>query len=427
MAMRRAMFLADPRTEHHGRTLLVTYNRALLAFLRQVITGDDDLLEVRSYHTFALGYIKSRGVPIDRAIAQYEKRQELIRLGLSFARAGNSNSVLSRDPEFFSSEFEWMGRHGIDSESDYLRTDRIGRIKPLARSQRSAVFAARQAYVKARAEAGLSYDWEDVATAALEQFDADDGPRRYRHIVIDEGQDFSLQMLRSLVAAADPEGSITLFGDAAQQIYGRGVSWRSAGIEVSKVWEFSHNYRNSAPIVRLAQAIAAMPFYQDVEDLIEPDTNVDEGPPPTIRVFENTTDELKWVIEQACALGHTGTVGVLFRRRTDAKRFVSECRGAHMLDRNTPLWNAKPGVWGATVHSSKGFEFQSVIIPHLDADSWPDPRAIEAEGEEEATVGYGRLLYVAVTRARQNLLMTATGPLTDLLPAEDGLWTLIRG
>jgi len=214
-----------------------------LAFLRQIIAGDDDLLEVRNYHHFALGYLKSRGLPTDHAVAQHGERRELTRSALRAAREESSDAVLERGTDFFSSEFAWMGRHGIASEDDYLAADRVGRIQPLTRSQRSAVYAARRAYERAREEAGLSYDWDDLATAVIDQFEVDDEPRRYRHIVIDEGQDFSLQMLRSLVYAVDPEGSFTLFGDAAQQIYGRGISWRSAGIEVSKVWEFAHNYR----------------------------------------------------------------------------------------------------------------------------------------------------------------------------------------
>lgn len=86
MAMLRAMFLADPRAEHHGRTLLVTYNRALLAFLRQVITGDDDLLEVRNYHHFVLGYLKSCRLPTDHAVAQRDGRLALISAGVRAAR-----------------------------------------------------------------------------------------------------------------------------------------------------------------------------------------------------------------------------------------------------------------------------------------------------------------------------------------------------
>jgi superfamily I DNA/RNA helicase len=52
--------------------------------------------------------------------------------------------------------------------------------------------------------------------------------------------------------------------------------------------------------------------------------------------------------------------------------------------------------------------------------------AVDADGLAEATAVGGRLLYVGVTRARQNLIMTATGELTDLLPTEEGLWTELR-
>src|ERR1700722_15232433 len=53
MAMLRALALADPRTEHGGRTLLVTFNKALLAFLRHVIPNGMIEMDVRNYHTFA--------------------------------------------------------------------------------------------------------------------------------------------------------------------------------------------------------------------------------------------------------------------------------------------------------------------------------------------------------------------------------------
>jgi superfamily I DNA/RNA helicase len=74
------------------------------------------------------------------------------------------------------------------------------------------------------------------------------------------------------------------------------------------------------------------------------------------------------------------------------------------------------------VHSAKGYEFQSVIVSGLSQDRWPEPEAIRAQGEEEARVADGRLLYVAITRARQNLLMTTAGALTDLIPANNDLW-----
>ena len=94
----------------------------------------------------------------------------------------------------------------------------------------------------------------------------------YRHIVIDEGQDFSPMMLRSLAAAVPSDGSLTFFGDTAQQIYGNKVSWRDAGLHVQKPWHFEENYRNTPEIARLAMAIAAMPYFHGTADLVVPRT-----------------------------------------------------------------------------------------------------------------------------------------------------------
>ena len=85
-------------------------------------------------------------------------------------------------------------------------------------------------YARVRADAGFLYDWDDIAGAVVAELQGDDRQGLYRHIVIDEGQDFSPAMLRSLAAAIPPEGSLTFFGDMAQQIYGRHVSWKQAGL-----------------------------------------------------------------------------------------------------------------------------------------------------------------------------------------------------
>jgi superfamily I DNA/RNA helicase len=63
-----------------------------------------------------------------------------------------------------------------------------------------------------------------------------------------------------------------------------------------------------------------------------------------------------------------------------------------------------------------------VIVAGLSAARWPEPYAVQGDGEDDARADDGRLLYVAVTRARQVLLMTFTGTLTALMPENDDLW-----
>jgi superfamily I DNA/RNA helicase len=427
MAMLRAVSLADPRATHSGRTLLVTFNKSLLAFLRHVIGDDLVDLDVRNYHKFARGYLNARGKMRSNAILRPRHRMTLISEALGEVRSARDEEVLQRGDDFFSTELGWMAKNGTLEEAAYLRVDRVGRGEALGRRAREAVFAVREAYVRLRTSAHCDYDWDDLASAAATELGADQTERLYRHIVIDEGQDFSPEMLRSLSLAIREGGSLTFFGDVAQQIYGRGLSWRSAGLTVRHVIEFTRNYRNSPQIAQLGLAIAAMPYFSDVADMVPPDGFADAGPPPTLVRFESDSEQLNFLREQAVALGRIGPAAVLFRRDADARRFTDACPGAISLDSQTPTWEPTPQVWVGTVHSAKGFEFQSVIVPNLSDDHWPEPEAVHAVGEEAALADDGRLLYVAVTRARQNLIMCSTGALTPLLPTNDELWLERQG
>jgi superfamily I DNA/RNA helicase len=425
MAMLRALLLADPRTEHAGRTLLVTFNKSLLAFVKHVIPHDTAGLDVRNYHRFARGYLMARGqMEAQQAIVSSNVRRELVAHALINVRTVRGERVLSRDEEFFASELVWMARNGTLDEQSYLETERIGRGSQgqLGPHARAAVFAVYEEYVRLRAAGGYQYDWDDLAGAVCAEFAEDQSERFYKHVVIDEGQDFSPQMLRSLAAAIPAGGSLTFFGDVAQQIYGRGLSWRGAGLKIRKEIHFTKNYRNSPEIAQLGLAIADMPYFRDVPDMVLPDGFADAGPPPTLVRFETNQDEFLFARAQAVALGAVAPVAVLFRRNVDAERFAESCPNARTLTAYMSTWSPAPAIWVGTVHSAKGFEFQSVILPGLSQERWPEPEAIAAEGKEAATADDGRLLYVAITRARQNLIMSSSGPLTNLLPRRDGLW-----
>jgi DNA helicase-2/ATP-dependent DNA helicase PcrA len=54
-----------------------------------------------------------------------------------------------------------------------------------------------------------------------------------------------------------------------------------------------------------------------------------------------------------------------------------------------------------TVHASKGLEFDTVIIPGCNEGSFPHGKILSEESVEEER----RIFYVAMTRARENLLL----------------------
>src|SRR5579863_9730589 len=57
LALLRAAFLANPKTPNNGRTLLVTFNLALVTYLEHLShdSADFENVDVRNYHRFARG------------------------------------------------------------------------------------------------------------------------------------------------------------------------------------------------------------------------------------------------------------------------------------------------------------------------------------------------------------------------------------
>jgi superfamily I DNA/RNA helicase len=264
LAILRAAYLGNPKTDNNGRTLLVTFNRALVSYLKHFKDPEFRNVTVENYHLFARGYLNHRGRMRYNTICQGRLRDSLIAQAVSkIVKVKGNHAVLGRGNEFLSKEIEWIQQHGIDSRHKYLGVDRVGRGGiSLDKTSRAIIFEVFEEYLSQRKAADKDFDWDDMATGVCQEFDNDRAPRYYKHVVIDEGQDFSPQMIRSLSKAIPPDGSLTFFGDMAQQIYGRRMSWKSAGLTVSKVWEFKENYRNTRQIASLGLVISRMPYFE---------------------------------------------------------------------------------------------------------------------------------------------------------------------
>ncbi|MCI0383654.1 UvrD-helicase domain-containing protein [Streptomyces sp. CNQ085] len=429
MAVHRAHYLATA-PGIGGRTLLVTFNKALVTYLKGMVDAPPNL-QIENYHRFALGYITHRTRSPVR-ICKFKKF--LVEQALEEARARHpSRAVTQRPLKFFLDELHWMVGHGVTDQETYVenRTRRVGRGTPLQGADREVVFDVYQRYIQLRAEAGFEHDWDDVASTTLAMLQDDPTERHYRHVVVDEGQDFTPQMIRSLTAAIPDDGSLTFFGDYAQQIYGSRMSWRSLGLRVPGVVEFAHNYRNSRQIAQLAQAISDMPHFRDDVDLVQPARPAADGPKPTILQAASMEQQLAEAARTALALGTDRQVAILMRTREheDVLRSLltrSRATPIHRLHRDLTRWTHEPGVFYGTYSAAKGLEFDSVILPLCDGGELPSPSEIEAHGIDEARAREARQLYVAITRAREDLVLMHSSKLTDLLPSEmSGLYVRV--
>jgi len=75
---------------------------------------------------------------------------------------------------------------------------------------------------------------------------------------------------------------------------------------------------------------------------------------------------------------------------------------AFSLERSTEKDHADNELTVATIHASKGLEYDCVVLCGAGSGQMPHPKSIDPEAFEEER----RLMYVAVTRARNRLLIT---------------------
>lgn len=425
MAILRALFLSDPNTDHCGNTLLVTFNVTLVTYLKSLLVGIPNDIIVENYHKVARGYLNSRGKMRYGAIASNDLRETILNQVICDKRAEHGNlPLLNRSADFFVEEVKWISQHGLRTLQDYVAAERQGRGHfRMTRAQRPLMFEVYEEYVSRRRDHGKDYDWDDLSCSVSDELDNDDSPRLYKHIVIDEGQDLSPEMIRSLVKMVPNDGTITFFGDVAQQIYGNRMSWRSAGLEIAKVWEFEENYRNSKQIARLALEVSRMPFFEGVPDIVEPKTPAADGPLPTLVRCSDFNRAAKLATDQGARLAQTQSVAILYRTRSDERVLEPLLpAGSTRLRRDMNEWIDGPGIRYGTFHSSKGLEFDTVIMPFCTLEDLPNSESVSLFGEEEAMAIDGRLFYVGVTRAKRVLLAIYYDELTPLMPENKGLY-----
>ncbi len=258
--------------------------------------------------------------------------------------------------------------------------------------------------------------------AVIDAVDAGHIPRaQYGAVLIDEGHDFEPDWLRLIAQMVDPvSDSLLLLYDDAQTIYAkrerRRFSFASVGIQArGRTTILRLNYRNTYEILAVARTFADDLFNtgsddEDMPGAIAPESIGRHGPPPQLircGTRAEEADTLATLIDDArndgCPLDQ---IAVIWRHAHHADAIAR-----HLERRNIPstwarsanqkdhLFNGEPSVKLVSMHSSKGLEFERVFIPAL--DTLPGP------GENEADEA--RLLYVAMTRATERLVMASAG------------------
>ncbi|EOM75736.1 DNA helicase UvrD [Rhodococcus rhodnii] len=318
----------------------------------------------------------------------------------------------------------------IASLEQYVKVARPGRGVRLSRPQRIAVWKLIESFRRHNRLEGVLTFPEAVALAAesLRLKAEADGSHIADHVIVDEAQDLHAAhwtLLRSLVA----EGPNDLFiaEDSHQRIYGQPVVLARFGIKiVGRSRRLTLNYRTTAENLHFAVSVLSGAEYKDLEQGVEDTTeyrSARSGPHPTLRECASTEEERTVVADQVRTWLDEGiepsTIAMLTRGVDDRGRFVRTLgdRGidARALD-NEPASGGH--VLVLTMHRSKGMEFSRVILAGIDDSHVPSAATLRAVAEEEKAEALLRersLLYVAASRARDELVVTWSGKQSELL------------
>jgi hypothetical protein len=390
---RRAQYLAAQYPE--WQICVLTYNHALARSLRAPLKGVSNIKRVTTFHracaALLKGYVRWRQ-PSDPEgwIAHHVEHWPVVQeLGA----------------EFVSDEIRWIKEMGIRSRAAYLEWERKGRGLGLRAARRKQIYEVLEAYqdwlMQERA-----YDWADVPHLVLRGMDegrVESGI--YDMILIDEAQDFAPVWIEVVKRLLKPEsGLLFLADDPSQSIY-RYYSWREKGIPVvGRTRWLRIPYRNTREIyqaayevIRYDEVLRRRLEEQSGMALGEPDLTsqyLRSGPRPELRTFSSVEAEFNFIRMEIERLLHEGfdseEMAVLHRRKRGVRRLKRQLRGL--------------GVKVATLHALKGLEFEVVFLSQMQ-ETFADGTGIsEAQISEER-----RLVYMAMTRARQRLYLNYEG------------------
>jgi len=321
----------------------------------------------------------------------------------------------------------------VTTKEEYLRVRRPGRGVALDRAKRAAVWDVIAA-CRAQARVGGTLDFPEataIAAAHLERV-ADDG-RLFDHVLVDEGQDLSpvhWQLLRALVG--EHTDDLFIAEDSHQRIYGRRVVLGQYGIRiVGRSRRLTLNYRTTAQNLAYALRILQGGDYVDLEDAQESSTayrSARSGPRPQVIGSGSLTRELDaaatTISDWVARTDAPETIAVLVRDRWVRDRVVAGLAERGVQIRSVDRESIKPGQPVVmTMHRAKGTEFSKVLLFDVSRDSIPaalkDQRYSE-DAFEDALLRERSLLYVAATRARDELAVTYKGMPSTLVDPEEG-------
>ena len=312
---------------------------------------------------------------------------------------------------------------------DYYRQSRTGRTQPVNRKQRTEIWNLVEQYVARKKESQL-YDRNEIFNLIANHLN-ENGIHPFKHVIADEIQDFSNPELRFLRALVE-EGPDDLFlvGDPYQRIYNnRKIAFSQVGINVrgKRSKRLRVNYRTTEEIKRAATNVVNGCAFDDFDgspESLAGYVSLMHGDRPEYKIYDNRNEEIAAIIDFIRMCRENGIEYKDIVVASYIKDSIKPVQDA-LHRNNIPYKNLMNegtgndnGVNLSSFHNIKGLEFKVVILSDVNKKTFPYlPYGFEGLDEIEKKnhlMNQKALMYVAITRAMQKVLITGSGIKADL-------------
>lgn len=431
VAMHRTKFLASQLLDKGDTTskiLVATYTNSLADNLDKTLRSFCTPDEYRRVQVSTVDSLARRVLSAATSAPRPVKSGDLSEIAAQAATMAGLDDV-GLDGRFLVAEWEQVVlARRLSNLPEYGTSPRPGRGTRLARAKRRTVWAAVEYLTAELARRGQA-TYLQLADEAADRLSGRSS-MPYAHVIVDEAQDLHPAQWRLLRAAVHSgKNDLFIVGDAHQRIYDHRVSLSSLGIETrGRSRRLKINYRTSQQILTWAVEILTGEEIDDLDGGVERQVgyrSAIDGPKPTIQQFTTAAEEAEFVVAQLEEWLEDGVapsaIGVTARTRNLVQpiRDRLSSGGIEWADLSSDSKALKIQI--GTMHSCKGLEFARLVVAGANSDALPHPLAVASAAidphQHDLDVRRERcLLYVACTRARDELVVTSSGVASGLLP-----------
>jgi superfamily I DNA/RNA helicase len=404
-------------TEPAATILFITYNNTLQKYitesLLETLDIKSDKVDVLTYHKWAKDILQS--------IHRYKNPERWDTYDIFYEQLKQSNKKHrfyqdKKFKNFLVDELKWIKSKSVNNYEDYKTIRRSGRGVALQTPDRKAVYEILGKY-DSYLKQNKCYMWEDYSNVVIENITDINKIKTYDYVFIDEAQDLSQSQLISLRMIACK--ALIIAADLGQKIYKTDFTWKSTGINVQggRTKFLEGAFRSKKEVMDLANSLLKHDTALSEEDINQRYEAKLSGVTPAILVAKEMTEYnmiaelITEIIEDYEQEGFSGTIGVLSysKKYRDTIQYVLKLNGIPsevIKDHEGSALSA--GVKVLTMHGAKGLEFDTVIISGMNK-YFPNTRST-LEDDREAEINTARrLVYVSMTRAKDNVYLTYKG------------------